>query len=88
MRPPAEYIQLASRGKHAIGGEEWLSDDDQRLEGLLLGLRTSAGILATSAVVERMAPYVDEGLATRRNGRIALTERGMLLANELVLNLV
>jgi oxygen-independent coproporphyrinogen-3 oxidase len=87
VRPPAEYIQLASRGQLPVGGEERLTEEERRLERLLLGLRTAAGIPADSPDGERMAPYIAEGLALHRNGRIALTDRGMLLANEVVLAL-
>jgi putative oxygen-independent coproporphyrinogen III oxidase len=87
VRPPSEYISMASGGRLPVGGEERLSEEDRRLEVLLLGLRTSAGIDGDPLVGERMAPYVAEGLAVRRNGRIALTDRGMLLANEMALAL-
>jgi coproporphyrinogen III oxidase-like Fe-S oxidoreductase len=85
VRPPAEYIRLAMGGKLPVGDEERLTEEERDLERLLLGLRTAAGIPAESLAGERMAPYIAEGLAVRRDGRIALTDRGMLLANELVL---
>jgi putative oxygen-independent coproporphyrinogen III oxidase len=85
VRPPAEYTRVASSGTLPIGGEELLSADERRLERLLLGLRTSAGIPADSPDGERIAQYVAEGLAVLRNDRLTLTDRGMLLANEMVL---
>jgi putative oxygen-independent coproporphyrinogen III oxidase len=85
VRPPAEYIHLATSGTAPVGGEEVLSEEDRRLERLLLGLRTTSGVSADSLEGDRMAPYVTDGLAVVRNDRIALTDRGMLLANEIVL---
>jgi oxygen-independent coproporphyrinogen-3 oxidase len=87
VRPPAEYIRIAAGGQLPGGGDELLTEEERRLEQLLLGLRTSAGIPAGSSDGERMAPYVAEGLAIVRDDRIALTNRGMLLANEVVLDL-
>ncbi len=87
VRPPAEYIRLAGGGQLPVGGEERLTDEERRLERLLLGLRTSAGVPVGSADGERLTPFIEEGLAIRRGGRIALTDRGMLLANDLVLAL-
>ena len=87
VRPPAEYIRLAMNGQLPVGDEETLTEDDRRLESLLLGLRSAVGIDAASADGDLLAPYVAEGLAQRRGDRIVLTDRGMLLANEVVLDL-
>jgi putative oxygen-independent coproporphyrinogen III oxidase len=87
VRPPAEYIQLASGGQLPVGGEERLTEEERKLERLLLGLRTSAGIPAASSDGERVAPYLAEGLAVLKHDRIALTDRGMLLANAVVTEL-
>jgi coproporphyrinogen III oxidase-like Fe-S oxidoreductase len=87
VRPPAEYIRLAMEGHLPIGDEEILTEDERGLERLLIGLRTSTGVPADSPEGQRMAPYVKEGLAARRNGRIALTDRGLLLVNQVALEL-
>jgi putative oxygen-independent coproporphyrinogen III oxidase len=87
VRPPAEYIRIAVAGRLPVGGEERLTEEERQLERLLLGLRTSAGVAAASLDVGRMAPYVTKGLATLKEDRITLTDRGMLLANELVMAL-
>jgi putative oxygen-independent coproporphyrinogen III oxidase len=84
VRPPAEYIQMATHGRLPVGGEERLTEEERRLERLLLGLRTATGVPAGSPDAERMAPFVAEGLAVVRDDRIALTDRGMLLANDVI----
>jgi oxygen-independent coproporphyrinogen-3 oxidase len=87
VRPPAEYIRIAAGGQLPVGGEERLSEEERRLEHLLLGLRTSAGIPVGMGDGERLAPYVADGLAVRKDDRIALTDRGMLLANDVIAEL-
>ncbi len=75
-------------GRLPVGGEESLSEDERRLERLLLGLRTAEGVPEEwVGGAARADDFVAQGLAARRAGRIALTDRGMLLANELVLEL-
>jgi oxygen-independent coproporphyrinogen-3 oxidase len=87
IRPPRAYLDAVEAGRRPVGGEEYLSGDDERLERIFLGLRTDGGIPATWVALETAAPYVEEGLLTRSNGHLALTERGMILANEIVLAL-
>jgi len=70
-----------------VGGWEELGGDERELERLLLGLRVADGVPAEWIDAERAAVFVAEGLAERRNGRLALTDRGMFVANELVLEL-
>ncbi len=87
VRPPARYIELALAGEPAVGGEEWLTEDQERLERILLGIRRAEGL-----PLEQLAPgaargLVERGLATLDGERLSLTERGMLLANEAVLAL-
>jgi hypothetical protein len=53
----------------------------------LLNLRTAVGLPAGSPDGDLLAPYVADGMAVRRGDRIALTDHGMLLANEVVLAL-
>jgi putative oxygen-independent coproporphyrinogen III oxidase len=88
VRPPQQYMASVGEGRKPLGGEERLTKDEQRLERLLLGLRVAGGIPAEWIDDDRAEPFLEEGLAQRRNGRLALTERGLFLANEVVLELV
>jgi len=88
FRPPQQYIASVAEGRRPVGGEEWLTEDEQRLERLLLGLRVADGIPATWVDPVRVEPLLAEGIAERRDGRLALSERGLFLANEVVLGLL
>jgi oxygen-independent coproporphyrinogen-3 oxidase len=88
VRPPQQYLDEVAAGRLPIGGEERLTPGERHLERLLLGLRMAEGV--PEAWIEdaaRADEFVAQGLAARRAGRLALTDRGMLLANELVLAL-
>lgn len=88
VRPPAQYLGLVEAGRRPVGGEERLSEDERRLEGLMLGLRTADGVSSERLDGVRANELIGHGLAARRGERIALTDRGLLVANELVLRLV
>jgi putative oxygen-independent coproporphyrinogen III oxidase len=87
VRPPQQYLELVSAGARPIGGEEHLTDEDRRLERLLLQLRTAVGVPVEWVAEDRAAGFVEDGLAVRRGDRLVLTERGLFLANDLVLAL-
>ncbi|HYV02451.1 MAG TPA: radical SAM family heme chaperone HemW, partial [Actinomycetota bacterium] len=87
LRPPQHYMAEVDGGRLPIGGQEHLTDDERRIERLLLGLRVASGIPADWVEPARLEPFVVEGLAHRRDGRLVLTDRGMLLANDVVLAL-
>jgi len=88
VRPPQQYLDELGAGRLPVGGEETLSDDQRRLERLLLGLRMAEGVPEEwVAGAARADEFVAQGLAARRAGRLALTDHGMLLANSLVLEL-
>jgi coproporphyrinogen III oxidase-like Fe-S oxidoreductase len=74
-------------GRLPVGGEEVLTKEERRLERLLLGLRTARGVPESWIEASGVATFVAEGLADRRNGRVVLTDRGQILANEIVLAL-
>jgi oxygen-independent coproporphyrinogen-3 oxidase len=88
VRPPQQYLDAVGGGRLPVGGEESLTEAERRLERMLLGLRMAEGVpeewIESAA---RADDFVARGLAARRAGRLALTDRGMLLANELVLEL-
>ncbi|HXF58051.1 MAG TPA: radical SAM family heme chaperone HemW [Actinomycetota bacterium] len=87
VRPPQQYLGLVEAGRVPVGGREVLSEEDRRLERLLLGLRVAEGVPAGWVPRAEAERFVEEGLARVREGRFALTDRGMLLANEVVLAL-
>jgi putative oxygen-independent coproporphyrinogen III oxidase len=87
VRPPQEYLRLVSEGRPPIGGDEWLSDEERRLERLLLGLRRTDGVPAAELDLDQLGSFVSAGLAERANGDVRLTERGMFVANDVVLEL-
>jgi oxygen-independent coproporphyrinogen-3 oxidase len=89
VRPPQQYLDDVGAGRVPAGGEERLTEDERRLERLLLGLRMAEGVPeAWVRGAARADDFVAQGLAARRDGRISLTDRGMLLANDLVLELI
>jgi putative oxygen-independent coproporphyrinogen III oxidase len=87
VRPPQQYLAEVEAGRRPVGGSEAIGQSERRMEQLLLGLRVADGVPADWIDAERATAFVDDGLAERRNGRIALTDRGMFVANELVLEL-
>src|SRR5207302_5083228 len=87
LRPPQQYVQAVVSGASPVGGGEVLSADDLRLERLLLGLRTAEGITGSEVDAARAAPFLAEGLLDDRGGMLVPTERGLFLANEVVLAL-
>jgi putative oxygen-independent coproporphyrinogen III oxidase len=87
VRPPLQYLKEVERGRPPTGGSERLTDGERAMERLLLGLRVSDGVAAHWVDPDRVAAYVADGLAHRKDGRVILTDRGMLLANEIILGL-
>lgn len=94
-RDVRRYIAELQAGRRPPGGEESLSVDQQMLEVVMLGLRTSAGIDRADFKArfgrdfnERYGAAADElaarGLLTLENGRCAPTRQGMLFLNTVV----
>jgi putative oxygen-independent coproporphyrinogen III oxidase len=84
VRPPQQYMAMAARGERPIGGSERLGEDELRLERLLLGLRVADGIPEDLVPTDRTAPFIERGLLAAKDGRLALTEPGLFIANEVV----
>jgi putative oxygen-independent coproporphyrinogen III oxidase len=87
VRPPQQYMSTVAAGRKPVGGEERLTDQERDLERLLLGLRMADGVTAEHADPVRVEALVAEGLARRAGSRLALTDRGLFVANEIVLEL-
>jgi oxygen-independent coproporphyrinogen-3 oxidase len=87
VRPPTDYLARVESGERPVADREELSDDERATERLLLGLRLREGVPAEWVDATRADDYVAEGLAERRNGHVALTERGWFVANQAVLEL-
>jgi oxygen-independent coproporphyrinogen-3 oxidase len=87
VRPPAQYMAMVTRGERPIGGEERLTDEERQLERFLLGLRTAEGVPSAWIEPNRALELVTAGLAQRQDERLSLTDRGMFLANEVLVAL-
>ncbi|MFP3927662.1 MAG: radical SAM family heme chaperone HemW [Desulfobacteraceae bacterium] len=84
------YLDSLSRDARPLAGEERLSDEQEALEALMLGLRTNRGVeiesLPPAAGREGMIRILEEqGLAKRRGRRLIPTMYGFLLADGLPL---
>ena len=87
VRPPQQYLSMVEAAGRPVGGDETLSENERHLERLLLGLRTRIGVPVDWVGSEHANDLAAQGLAWRNNGHVALTDRGMLLANDIVLGL-
>jgi oxygen-independent coproporphyrinogen-3 oxidase len=85
VRTPERYVSLIGAGSSVEAAGETLSDDERRLEGLQLSLRTSAGVPVSSVSSADRAEL--DGLVEEVDGRLRLTPRGRLLANEVAVRL-
>lgn len=83
VRAPERYVAEVALGERPVAGEEALDDEARRSERLLLGLRLAEGVPVGWLPEGAADRFVLEGLARRAGDRIALSERGMLLADDL-----
>ncbi|MQA04767.1 MAG: coproporphyrinogen III oxidase [Streptosporangiales bacterium] len=94
VRHPRAYAQRLLEGGTPAMAREVLDDEAQRVERVMLGVRTVDGLpLAEldAPAAERAARAVSAGLADAaayQEGRLVLTVRGRLLADALVRDLV
>lgn len=90
-KDPYLYMELAHKGKSAIAGSEILTKEQAVAEGIFLGLRTIEGInekefearfgmrIGDAMDVEG---FISKGLLARQGGVLRLTQKGILLSNE------
>ena len=95
---PARYTSAITQRGTAVAGSEELSADMLRSERLMLGLRLRAGLdvqafkdvlgMRDLAASERVARLLDDGFLRFNEGRVQITEQGLLVANELIVQLL
>ena len=78
------YMARIAAGRSAVAWQERLAPNARQLELLELELRTRDGVPEEALPEDTML----DGLVERRNGRVFLTRRGRLLANEVAIRLV
>lgn len=87
VRTPERYMSAIASGRSPVAAEETLDDATRHSEGLQLMLRTREGVPADAfdhAARARLAELLEEG----EEGRLRLSARGRLLANEVALSLL
>ncbi|WP_326795860.1 radical SAM family heme chaperone HemW [Streptomyces sp. NBC_01808] len=94
VKHPAPYASALAAGRSPAAGREVLTEEDRRVERILLELRLSAGCpvsLLRPAGAAAAARAVGDGLlegGPYEAGRLVLTLRGRLLADAVVRDLV
>ncbi len=94
VKHPSRYAALADAGRSPAAGRELLDDAAKRTEALMLGMRMRDGLSVLDLPVEaeaKAAAQVRWGLLQPddwRQGRLVLTQRGRLLADAVVRDLM
>jgi oxygen-independent coproporphyrinogen-3 oxidase len=91
VKHPASYAARLDAGTSPGAGRELLSDEDRRVERILLELRLRDGLpLALLAATGRAAAirHAEDGLLAVQDDHAVLTTRGRLLADAVVRDLV
>jgi putative oxygen-independent coproporphyrinogen III oxidase len=84
VRTPERYIDAIEDEESPEAGGERLDDEGRALEGLQLALRTAEGVPADAVPAD---DDLNDLLASDDGGRVVLTLKGRLLANEVALRL-
>lgn len=91
VKHPNAYADSLRRGSGAVAGFERLGPKDRHLEDVLLGIRLRRGLVAavlTDTERRRAQRAVDAGLLRTAGDRLTLTDRGRLLADGVVRDLL
>ena len=83
VRTPDRYVELIERGESPLGGEEFLDELTQRFERDSLALRTSRGVaIEAFDSLDEIAHLVSVS-----DGRVTLTPKARLVANQVIIRL-
>lgn len=83
-----QYNSVLSHNQLPVAGEEFLTEEQQNLETLTLGLRRKEGLsVSVCGDRKRLQELTDQGLVMINKNRFSLTARGFLLADELAVYL-
>jgi len=83
VRTPDRYVELIEKGESPLGGEEFLDESTQEFERDSLALRTANGVaLEAFDSLEEIAHLV-----TVNEGRVTLTPKARLVANQVIVRL-
>jgi putative oxygen-independent coproporphyrinogen III oxidase len=83
VRTPDRYVELVERGESPLGGEEFLDEATQRFERDSLAMRTSRGVaIEAFDSLEEIEHLIDV-----RDGRVTLTPKARLVANQVIVRL-
>ncbi len=91
VKHPAAYVQRSVSGISPAAGREILDPSTRAVEELMLGIRMARGLLVSELSEQQQAEVpvlADEGLAVASGGRLHLTRRGRLLADNVVRRLL
>lgn len=92
VKHPRTYAERLASGESPVQDREVLTDDDRRLERVMLGVRLAEGLPVTAlSEPARAAAEVQSGLIDADEldgGRVVLTDRGRLLADAVIRRLV
>ncbi len=91
VKHPNSYADLLGRGESPVAGFEQLDARARHVEEVLLAIRLRSGLplsVLTGSERRRAQGAVDRGLLTEGDGRLVLTERGRLLADAVVRDLL
>lgn len=81
------YIQQAMA--HELQPEvERLSDEDRLTERVMLSLRTSQGVAKSDIDMNKVKPYIEQGLLVDKGDRLAATTQGFHILNRIIEDLV
>ena len=87
QKHPATYAASLDAGSLPIGGFEILSDDDVHTESVMLRLRMRSGLARSALAADERAraeQAVNDGLLTVADDAYVLTDRGRLLADGVI----
>ncbi len=84
-----KYIEMLSKGVIPTEESVEVTANEEIKEIIFLGLRTTKGIdiKKMGFLVDAAGGLIDEGLMSIEDGRLKLTQKGLLLSNSVVVNL-